>query len=502
LLELSGFAYVDDTDLLQINNTVEEVVRNMQKKLDEWNEVIAATGGILSPSKCWWYLVTFEYVAGRWKACSPINNDFHLWIKAESRRRVSIRHVDTTTGMNMLGVCLAPAGNRRDHVEMLRDKAVRWANSMKQSNANLEEVWTALHRTIPYSLCYSLPAVMLTKEECSYAMAPIIRTGLPTAGFVSTIPVAIRSGSISDGGLGIIDLYLHMGVSRIEALVSHLWQRTPTGHLLEVVLDDLGLELGLSKDPWHPDQLSKSLQYTTAHTWIHHTLQFALDHNIFIHLQDPHLPPNREHDYTIMEKVLESIQDKKILQSINRIRMELKLVWMSEMTVANGRTIDRRYLHTAATTFPRNKYRWPLQHHTSKADWQTWRRWIRTITRNNDMALQDPLGAWTCKRTDWILYWDCFVTSTMEILYIRMGDHQGWSRHIVKPGRQHRNLRFHKDSLHCRYLTEDPEYLFRATIQTHRDYLEVSAMEGPPQQLRPHIQDSHQLWLPFPAEKH
>jgi Reverse transcriptase (RNA-dependent DNA polymerase). len=63
-ITLSGFAYVDDTDLLQINNAVEEVIRHMQKKLDEWCEVIGVTGGILSPSKCWWYLVTFEYVAG------------------------------------------------------------------------------------------------------------------------------------------------------------------------------------------------------------------------------------------------------------------------------------------------------------------------------------------------------------------------------------------------------------------------------------------------------
>jgi Reverse transcriptase (RNA-dependent DNA polymerase). len=82
LLDLSGFAYVDDTDLLQVNNTVEEVVHYMQRKLTEWNQAVGITGGILSPSKCWWYLITFKYIAGRWKAVAP-QRDFQLWLKNE-----------------------------------------------------------------------------------------------------------------------------------------------------------------------------------------------------------------------------------------------------------------------------------------------------------------------------------------------------------------------------------------------------------------------------------
>jgi Reverse transcriptase (RNA-dependent DNA polymerase). len=85
LLELSGFAYVDDTDLLQIDDTVDEVVRHMQQKVLDWNDNIGVTGGILSPEKCWWYLVTFQYVAGKWKAVSP-QEDFKLWLKNESKK--------------------------------------------------------------------------------------------------------------------------------------------------------------------------------------------------------------------------------------------------------------------------------------------------------------------------------------------------------------------------------------------------------------------------------
>jgi hypothetical protein len=137
--------------------------------------------------------------------------------------------------MNMLGVKLAPNGNRRDHVDMLRNKALQWAMGMKSSKANNDEVWTALHRTIPFALCYSLPAIPLTREECNYIFAPVIKTGLPLAGIVSTIPTALRTGSISNGGLGIIDPYFHMGISHIVTMVTQRWKKSPTGHLIEKV---------------------------------------------------------------------------------------------------------------------------------------------------------------------------------------------------------------------------------------------------------------------------
>lgn len=86
LLELSGFAYVDDTDLLQVNDTVEEVVCYMQQKLSEWNDIVGVTGGILAPSKCWWYLITFQYISGKWKTVSP-KGDFSLLLRDETKKK-------------------------------------------------------------------------------------------------------------------------------------------------------------------------------------------------------------------------------------------------------------------------------------------------------------------------------------------------------------------------------------------------------------------------------
>lgn len=81
---------------------------------------------------------------------------------------MEVAKLDTTQGMNMLGVHLAPDGNTKQHVFYLRRKAENWAAAINSSYGNREEVWTALHRTIPFTIAYSLPASTLTKDDCRW----------------------------------------------------------------------------------------------------------------------------------------------------------------------------------------------------------------------------------------------------------------------------------------------------------------------------------------------
>jgi Reverse transcriptase (RNA-dependent DNA polymerase). len=339
LIELSGFAYVDDTDLLQINDTVEEVVQYMQQKILDWNDNIGVTGGVLSPSKCWWYLVTFQYIAGKWKAVSP-QGDFTLWLKNESKKRVEIDKIHPSQGINMLGVHIAPDGNNRDQVKALRLKVETWVNNVRSSRANMEEVWTALHRTIPFSVCYPLPAVTLTPEDCKYIMAPITKYGLPLTGIASTTPTAVKVGSLEMGGLGVIDPYVFMGTSQIENFVSNTWRKSPTGMLQEITLEDFALEMGLSM-PWTTAKLQQGLLYATTHSWIRQLVQFTVSNAISIDYQLTHeLIPKRDRDKTIMEAAFEYKTHKPFLKSINNIRMLTKVICLSDLVTADGRRVE------------------------------------------------------------------------------------------------------------------------------------------------------------------
>jgi hypothetical protein len=150
LLELAGFAYVDDTDLIQTANDVTVAVKKMIDLLDFWTQLVEVTGGMLAPEKCWCYIVDFHFKRGRWQTIeSHMENNIVICTRSGSHRPSRITQINTTEGSNMLGVIMSPNGENTHHVVFLRDKALQWASNIKATGTNMEEVWTALHRTFP-----------------------------------------------------------------------------------------------------------------------------------------------------------------------------------------------------------------------------------------------------------------------------------------------------------------------------------------------------------------
>jgi hypothetical protein len=86
------------------------------------------------------------------------------------------------------------------------------------------------------------------------------------------------------GGLGIVDPYIHMGVSKLASFLTNTWLQTPTGLLMEIALDDIMLlELGLAS-PLVLQKVKEGLQYMTTPSWIWHMLSFAIEHEIHVPL--------------------------------------------------------------------------------------------------------------------------------------------------------------------------------------------------------------------------
>lgn len=70
--------------------------------------------------------------------------------------------------------------------------------------------------------------------------------------------------------------------------------------------------------------------------------QFAIDHEVDIDLGlISQLHPKRLHDKPIMEVASEYTSHAPWLQSINKIRMALNVIWLSDISSANGITLDK-----------------------------------------------------------------------------------------------------------------------------------------------------------------
>ncbi len=63
--------YVDDTDLLHINFHHDESNNDanaaIQNSVNSWGKLLIATGGARKPEKCFYLIISFEWVCGLWK---------------------------------------------------------------------------------------------------------------------------------------------------------------------------------------------------------------------------------------------------------------------------------------------------------------------------------------------------------------------------------------------------------------------------------------------------
>ncbi len=62
-IEFMGKIFVDDTDLLTMLQdvfSVAEILPIAQANLDKWASLLIATGSVLNPSKCYWYMISHK----------------------------------------------------------------------------------------------------------------------------------------------------------------------------------------------------------------------------------------------------------------------------------------------------------------------------------------------------------------------------------------------------------------------------------------------------------
>jgi hypothetical protein len=67
---LSAILYVDDTNLLHIdltkNKGINDVHMAIQDSVNSWGNLLIATGGILQPAKCFYSIISFEWINKEW----------------------------------------------------------------------------------------------------------------------------------------------------------------------------------------------------------------------------------------------------------------------------------------------------------------------------------------------------------------------------------------------------------------------------------------------------
>jgi len=124
----------------------------------------------------------------------------------------------------------------------------------------------------------------------------------------------------------------------------------------------------------------------------------------------------------------------------------------------NGKKLDLIFTASSEYEGDRNNFEWPTKHHVSSNDFTTWRKTLEYMVFPKEQ-LPIQLGSWILdKQSDWLDYWDWFVTTDRQFLYFRHGPSL-WHRFLRRPNLHH--------SYFGEFLVEDSPLLplLRATVE-------------------------------------
>ena len=409
-LVLIGFAYVDDSDLFAYSTEQDRhaTAKKMQRIIDSWEKSAKVTGGAIAPSKCWWYMLDFEWDENcEWRYV-PLegNSEITMHVNDHQGNREKLQCLGPTEAKEMLGIHLSPDGSNDVQVSKMLQKAHKAAEMIRTSNVQPHEVWLGLTTMTMKALEYPLSATTLSEKQCNTIMRPILNAFLPKAQLNRHFPFAVLYGTISSQGMGLKSLYLTQGITHVLDIMEQVWKGSTTGQFLTISLEYLRLELGLNDDILSLNYHDYSHLIITP-TWMTNTWQFLSTHNICIDYKVPTINPVREGDTPLMRILIDSkTLTTKELQTANKCRMFLHIFLLSDMMTGNGLEISYNTWNGIADYINRSSsITWPNIAEPSSSMWETWREILtKTLCTIQVKKLDKPLAKWYIVPDNWTFF--------------------------------------------------------------------------------------------------
>lgn len=462
---LCGFAYVDDCDLFYLGHEVDEVFEGLQTMLTLWDKLMEVTGAAIAPDKCWWYLVHFTWKGGRW-SYSNEGDAFDLIVRNKDGEYERLNYLTSDIAKEMLGVYLAPDGNEKEQISVMREKSEQWGNHIREGRLRDFEAWSALNTTILKSLEYPLVATTLSKKEIKHVLAPALQSGLQAAGIGKSFPRDILYAPSSMQGMGVSNLYHKQFIRHVKDIVDQTWRVTPSEKFIALNMEAFKLEAGVEG---HIFESNEDICWlNTPSLWVAATLKYCQNYGIKFREPGYVIKKKRLRDVVLMSAISLFNFSPSVLQSVNRCRMYLRVTTLSDICTADGRALHP-WLSERKPFGIRNRYLWPPQGRPNSTDWKRWDAVIHTVVTQSD-ALGQGLGHWDLSHDSYTLDWDYFLTLSGDLVH-----HQtdGWRYYSIQDTARGRIRKFNL-SRYRRWSRQPPRGLLKRTTVHRRGDIAVT----------------------------
>ena len=384
VLPLAALIFVDDTDLYVFNSgadTAEEVVIKAQRLLNTWHEILKFTGGDLKLSKCYWTLQDYEWKQGICKTVTTTTQKLYI---VEEGQRKEIPHLAANQTRVLVGVPINLCHEKAQIMSQIKDKTHEYINKLTSSPLKSTDIMFGYQHYWWPSLKY--PSPVLSFELNSHVLDKLHTAMLPKLGVMKTFPVVMRGVPAFLGGLNLHLAEVEGFAQSIHHLISLYEANTPTRGLLQILLEYHQLELGLDKQLF--SLTFSRFSNLTTETWITSIWKHLSHFNL--HLVLPPLALNidrQDGDEFITEAVIRLGIQSDHRESINRVRIHLKLLLISDLLVYKKNIIKHCFRQGLNDDSYVSSFLWPVSV-PSKKDINLWKKFISLISRRDGSLLR------------------------------------------------------------------------------------------------------------------
>ena len=107
----------------------------IQVSVNSWGNLLIATGGALQPSKCFYSIISFDWINGAWTYASNTDKgEFGLMVPLPGGGKAGIGHKAVSHAKKTLGAMTSPDGDSRAAIVMIQEKVQQWVNNVRNGH--------------------------------------------------------------------------------------------------------------------------------------------------------------------------------------------------------------------------------------------------------------------------------------------------------------------------------------------------------------------------------
>ena len=204
------------------------------------------------------------------------------------------------------------------------------------------------------------PITTFTRKQCETIQTPIYQSILPKMGYNRHIPLAVRYGPAKYGGMGLIHTYTEQALKHTQYLLGTIRQTTELADSMIISLSNIQLLAGI--EVLFLNKPKKQMPYIQGNTRSMYLWQGCNQYDISLHIEQVWKPVlQREGDSTIMDMLLNRGLSNKGISIMNRCRVYLQVIFISDIVTADGQIVMKWATHPTKHTRKHSNLQWPHQ---------------------------------------------------------------------------------------------------------------------------------------------